>query len=134
MAKTILANVRVVDMTVTAANSAAQSVLLALYARLTGEGGAEIDVSLMAAAASLMCGGYTEHMATGRLPARQGNQNSLLAPAGAFEVAGDRYITIAVLRDSHWKKFCSALNLEALAEHAAFLERELARDSRADPV
>jgi crotonobetainyl-CoA:carnitine CoA-transferase CaiB-like acyl-CoA transferase len=103
-----------IDMT--AASSAVQSVLLALYGRLTGQGGAEIDVSLMAAAASLMCGGYTENMATGRLPPRQGNQNSLLAPAGAFEVAGGRYITIAVLRDSHWKKFCSALSLEALAD------------------
>jgi crotonobetainyl-CoA:carnitine CoA-transferase CaiB-like acyl-CoA transferase len=103
-----------IDMT--AANSAVQSVLLALYARVMGQGGAEIDVSLMAAAASLMCGGYTENMATGRLPPRQGNQNSLLAPAGAFEVAGGRYITIAVLRDSHWKKFCSALSLEALAD------------------
>jgi crotonobetainyl-CoA:carnitine CoA-transferase CaiB-like acyl-CoA transferase len=103
-----------IDMT--AANSAVQSVLLALYGRLTGQGGASIDVSLMAAAASLMCGGYTENMATGRLPPRQGNQNSLLAPAGAFEVAGGRYITIAVLRDSHWKKFCTALSLEALAD------------------
>ena len=101
-----------IDMT--AANSAVQSVLLALYGRLTGRGGAEIDVSLIAAAASLMCGGYTENMATGSLPPRQGNQNSLLAPAGAFEVAGGRYITIAVLRDSHWKKFCGALSLEAL--------------------
>lgn len=103
-----------IDMT--AANSAVQSVLLALYARVMGQGGSEIDVSLMAAAASLMCGGYTENMATGRLPPRHGNQNSLLAPAGAFEVAGGRYITIAVLRDSHWKKFCSALSLEALAD------------------
>ena len=99
-----------------AANSAVQSVLLALYGRLTGQGGAEIDVSLMAAAASLMCGGYTENMATGRLPPRQGNQNSLLAPAGAFEVAGRRYIVVAILRDSHWKKFCSALALEGLAD------------------
>jgi crotonobetainyl-CoA:carnitine CoA-transferase CaiB-like acyl-CoA transferase len=99
-----------------AANSAVQSVLLGLYGRLIGRGGAEIDVSLMAAAASLMCGGYTEYMATGRLPARQGNQNSLLAPAGAFEVAAGRYITIAVLRDSHWQKFCAALSLQALAE------------------
>src|SRR6185436_10412958 len=37
------------------------------------------------------------------------------APAGAFEVAGGRYITIAVLRDSHWKKFCDALSLDSLA-------------------
>jgi crotonobetainyl-CoA:carnitine CoA-transferase CaiB-like acyl-CoA transferase len=102
-----------IDMT--AANSAVQSVLLALYGRLTGQGGAEIDVSLIAAAASLMCGGYTENMATGGLPPRQGSQNALLAPAGAFEVAAGRYITIAVLRDSHWKKFCRALSLDAFA-------------------
>jgi crotonobetainyl-CoA:carnitine CoA-transferase CaiB-like acyl-CoA transferase len=103
-----------------AANYAVQSVLLALYGRLTGRGGAHIDVSLIAAAAALMCGGYTEYLSTGRLPPRQGSQNSLLAPAGAFEVAGGRYISIAVLRDSHWKKFCDALGLEALAGDPRF--------------
>ena len=107
-----------IDMT--AANSAVQSVLLALYGRFTGQGGANIDVSLMAAAASLMCGGFTEFMASGRLPPRQGNQNSLLAPAGAFKVAGGRYISVAVLRDSHWQKFCSALALDALATDERF--------------
>ena len=107
-----------IDMT--AANSAVQSVLLALYGRLTGQGGANIDVSLMAAAASLMCGGFTEYLASGRVPPRQGNQNSLLAPAGAFKVTGGRYITIAVLRDSHWQKFCAALGLEQLANDARF--------------
>jgi len=107
-----------IDMT--AANSAVQSVLLALYGRLTGQGGANIDISLMAAAASLMCGGFTEYLASGRMPPRQGNQNSLLAPAGAFKVAGGRYITVAVLRDSHWQKFCAALGLEQLASDARF--------------
>jgi crotonobetainyl-CoA:carnitine CoA-transferase CaiB-like acyl-CoA transferase len=107
-----------IDMT--AANAAVQSVLLALYGRLTGQGGANIDVSLMAAAASLMCGGFTEYLASGRVPPRQGNQNSLLSPAGAFKVTGGRYITIAVLRDSHWQKFCVALGLERLANDARF--------------
>jgi crotonobetainyl-CoA:carnitine CoA-transferase CaiB-like acyl-CoA transferase len=107
-----------IDMT--AANQAVQGVLLALYGRLSGRGGANIDVSLMAAAASLMCGSFTENMATGRLPPRQGNQNSLLAPAGAFEVAGGRFITIAVLRDSHWRKFCAALALDGLADDERF--------------
>ena len=107
-----------IDMT--AANAAVQSVLLALYGRLTGQGGANIDVSLMAAAASLMCGGFTEYLASGRVPPRQGNQNSLLAPAGAFTVTGGRYSTIAVLRDSHWQKFCAALGLERLANDARF--------------
>jgi len=99
----------------TAANSAVQAVLLALYGRQNGGGGANIDVSLMAAAVSLMCGGFTEYLASGRIPPRQGSQNSLLAPAGAFEVAGGRHITVAVLRDAHWLKFCSALDLQALA-------------------
>lgn len=107
-----------IDMT--AANSAVQSVLLALYGRLTGQGSANIDVSLMAAAASLMCGGFTEYLASGRVPPRQGNQNSLLAPAGAFKVGGGRYITVAVLRDSHWQKFCAALGLESLASDTRF--------------
>jgi len=107
-----------IDMT--AANSAVQSVLLALYGRLSGQGGANIDVSLMAAAASLMCGGFTEYLASGRVPPRQGNQNSQLAPAGAFKVAGGRYITVAVLRDSHWQKFCAALGFEQLANDARF--------------
>lgn len=107
-----------IDMT--AANHAVQSVLLALYGRLTGQGGVNIDVSLMAAAAALMCGGFTEYLSSGHLPPRQGNQNSLLAPAGAFEVAGGRFITIAVLRDSHWRKFCAALALESLAGDERF--------------
>jgi crotonobetainyl-CoA:carnitine CoA-transferase CaiB-like acyl-CoA transferase len=107
-----------IDMT--AANSAVQSVLLALYGRLSGQGGANIDISLMAAAASLMCGGYTEYLSSGRLAPRQGSQNSLLAPAGAFEVAGGRFISIAVLRDSHWQKFCTALGLDVLAADARF--------------
>lgn len=107
-----------IDMT--AANYAVQSVLLALYSRLSGQGGANIDISLMAAAAALMCGSFTDYMASGRLPERQGNQNTLLAPAGAFEVAGGRFITIAVLRDSHWQKFCAAIDRGDLATDGRF--------------
>lgn len=115
-----------------AANCAVQSILLALYGRLTGQGGANIDISLMAAAASLMCGGFTEYLSSGRLPPRQGNQNSLLAPAGAFEVAGGRFITIAVLRDEHWRKFCTALGLDALAADARFASNAGRVQHRAD--
>lgn len=74
----------------------------------------------MAAASALMCGSHADYLSSGRLPRRQGNQSSLLAPAGAFEVGGGRYITIAVLRDSHWNKFCAALQLEQLATDERF--------------
>ena len=103
-----------------AANYAVQSILLALYGRAGGHGGAEIDVSLMAAALGLMNSQLSDHLLTGRVPMRQGNQNGNLAPAGAFEVAGGRYIAIAILRDEHWRKFCAAMDLGHLAEDARF--------------
>ena len=99
---------------------------------LSGEGGKQIDVSLMAAAMVLMNVTFTDFLAAGRLPQRHGNQNAAHAPAGAFEVAGGRYITIAVLRDSHWKKLCAALDLPALAEDARFSTNALRRASRGD--
>jgi len=114
-----------------AANSAVQAVLLALYGRLTGHGGANIDISLMAAALALMSAGYTRFLASGKVPARQGNQNSNLAPAGAFQAADGRYLSIAVLRDSHWQKFCTALDLGELADDARFATNALRVEHRA---
>jgi crotonobetainyl-CoA:carnitine CoA-transferase CaiB-like acyl-CoA transferase len=102
------------------ANYAVQSILLALYGRREGHGGAEIDVSLMAAALGLMNSQFSDHLVTGHVPTRQGNQNGNLAPAGAFKVAGGRYIAIAVLRDEHWRKFCSAMALDQLADDERF--------------
>jgi crotonobetainyl-CoA:carnitine CoA-transferase CaiB-like acyl-CoA transferase len=119
-----------IDMT--AAGYAVQSVLLALYGRLTGQGGANIDVSLLAAAASLMCGGFTDHLTSGAVPLRQGNQNVLHAPAGAYRVAEGRYITIAVLRDSHWRKFCAAIGRADLADDARFATNERRLQHRAE--
>ena len=112
-----------VDMT--AANHAVQAVLLALYGRTEGRGGAEIDISLMAAALALMNSSFSDYLVDGELPRRHGNQNAALAPAGAYEVAGGRYITVAVLRDSHWAKFCAAMNLEYLREDERFRSNAL---------
>ena len=80
-----------------------QGILAALYGRLSGKngnGGAEIDVSLMASAMALMNVTFTDYLAGGRLPQRHGNQNPQHAPAGAYETAGGRYITLAILRDA----------------------------------
>lgn len=119
-----------IDMT--AANHAVQAILLALYRRFKGGDGAEIDISLMAAATALMGAQFTDYLAAGREPKRQGNQNTSLAPAGAFEVAGGRYITIAVLRDSHWRKFCAATGLDHLVDDERFRTNDLRVRNRAD--
>ena len=118
-----------IDMT--AANHAVQAVLLALYGRLAGQGGAQIEISLMAAALGLMNANFTDYLVDAKLPQRHGNQNASLAPAGAFEVAGGRFITIAVLRDAHWKKFCAAMNLEYLEHDERFRTNALRVRNRA---
>ena len=99
-----------------AANAAVQGILLSLFGRQNGQGGANLDISLMAAATAMMSGGFTRYLASGKVPVRQGNQNATLAPAGAFKGADGRYLTIAILRDSHWRKFCSAMGLEGLTD------------------
>ncbi|NKB59402.1 MAG: hypothetical protein GKS00_24020 [Alphaproteobacteria bacterium] len=113
-----------------AANSAVQAVLLALYGRLEGQGGATIDISLMAAALALMSGGYTRYAVSGKVPQRQGNQNTNLAPAGAFKTRDGRYLSIAVLRDLHWIKFCAAMELGQLAEDSRFVTNALRVENR----
>ena len=113
-----------------AANSAVQSVLLAFYGRLEGRGGACIDVSLMAAALAMMSAGYTRFLSSNKVPERQGNQNSNLAPAGAFKAGDGRYLSIAVLRDSHWLKFCAAMELGDLAEDPRFVTNALRVEHR----
>lgn len=114
-----------------AANSAVQAILLALYGRLTGHGGANIDISLMAAALALMSAGYTRYLASGKVPLRQGNQNTNLAPAGAFQAGDGRYLSLAVLRNEHWLKFCKAMGLEHLTEDARFATNALRVEHRA---
>lgn len=114
-----------------AASSAVQAILLALYGRLSGRGGTTIDISLMAAALAMMGAGFTRYLASGKTPQRQGNQNTNLAPAGAFKAADGRYISIAVLRDLHWIKFCAAMELDDLAEDPRFVTNALRVENRA---
>ena len=114
-----------------AANAAVQAVLLALYGRLSGHGGANIDISLMAAALAMMSGSFTRFSASGKQAPRQGNQNTNLAPAGAFKTSDGRYLSIAVLRDEHWVKFCAALDLGILAKAPRFITNALRVENRA---
>ena len=114
-----------------AANYAVQSVLLSLYGRQNGHGGANIDVSLMSAALGIMAAGYTRFMASGEVPLRQGNQNKNLAPAGAYKGSDGRYFTIAILRDEHWQKLCAALGLSDFAADATLATNKQRVEQRA---
>ena len=112
-----------IDMT--AANYAVQGILLALYARKEGMKGANLDISLMNAAIALMTLPFADYLIGGQLPERQGNQNRYLAPAGSYQTADGKYITVAVLRESHWKKFCAAIKRPDLENDERFVNNGL---------
>jgi crotonobetainyl-CoA:carnitine CoA-transferase CaiB-like acyl-CoA transferase len=92
-----------------AASLAAQGIMLALYARQQGKMGLWVDVNLLNTAMVLQCQALAEFLTNGELPKRCGNQNPALSPAGAFQTKDGKYISIAVLREARWKKFCAAL-------------------------
>lgn len=115
-----------------AANYAVQGILLSLYGRQNGHGGANLDISLMAAALGLMTAGYTRYRASGVVPLRQGNENKNLAPAGAYRGGDGRYFTIAILRDEHWRKFCEALGLKEFAGDAGLATNRQRVERRAE--
>jgi crotonobetainyl-CoA:carnitine CoA-transferase CaiB-like acyl-CoA transferase len=103
-----------------AASLAVQGILLGLYARKEGKPGTWIDVSLINAAMSLQSLPFATYMMTGVLPKRCGNQNPAISPGGAFQTKDDKYVTVAVLRDSHWEKFCQAIERPDLIQDDRF--------------
>jgi crotonobetainyl-CoA:carnitine CoA-transferase CaiB-like acyl-CoA transferase len=105
-----------------AALFAVQGVLLALYERDTTRNGTgrRVDVSLLDAGLALQAAPFTDFFADGRLPGRHGNQNPALSPAGAFRTSDGKYLTVAVLREAHWEKFCSAISRPDLVADPRF--------------
>lgn len=101
----------------TAALFALQGILLAVYEQ--SEKGRRVEVSLLNASLALQTAPFTGFLMDGTLPGRQGNQNPALSPAGAFRTSDGKYIALAVLRESHWAKFCEVI-----------LRPDLERDSR----
>lgn len=101
-----------------AALFAVQGILLALYER--NEKGRRVEVSLLNASLALQNAPFTGFLLDGTLPGRQGNQNPALSPAGAFRTSDGKYIALAVLRESHWSKFCEAISRPELEEDTRF--------------
>lgn len=105
------------------ASMAVQGILAVLLARQQGkggQGGTRIDVSLMNGALSLQAMLVASFLMKGELPQRYGNQNPVLAPAGAYEASDARYFTIAILSEAHWQRFCAAMGMPQLGGEERF--------------
>ena len=113
-----------------AASFATQGILLALLARKQRKVVKRIDVSLMNAAMTLQCMPFTNYLMTGKMPTRNGNQNPVLSPAGAFRTKDDKHMTIAILSEAHWERLCGALGLEKLLSEERFQTMSLRIENR----
>jgi crotonobetainyl-CoA:carnitine CoA-transferase CaiB-like acyl-CoA transferase len=102
---------------------AAYGTVCALLARgrLGAGGGQRVEASLNNGLISLMAYLSAETLATGRVPARTGNDHPIVSPYGLF-TAQDGEIAVAASHDGIVRRFLAVLGLEALLERPEFAD------------
>ncbi|HJN93055.1 MAG TPA: CaiB/BaiF CoA-transferase family protein, partial [Dehalococcoidia bacterium] len=98
---------------------AAQGVTLALLGRQRTGRGQRVDVAMLDSVAALLTYQAGIYFTTGTAPQRMGNRHPTIVPYETFE-ASDGVFVVAVGNDEQWKRFCSAVALDALAEEPTF--------------
>ncbi|MEK4131114.1 CaiB/BaiF CoA-transferase family protein [Solibacillus sp. FSL W8-0474] len=89
-----------------------------------------IDVSLYATAAALQAQQWQEYFLNGKVPHRTGNFNPVIVPSAVYETKDNRYISIAVVREKQWERFCEMIDLEELLSDERFQSNELRLKNR----
>lgn len=104
----------------TAGLYAMASILAALYHReRTGKGQA-IDISLLESQIGWMTNLAGYYFATGKRPARRGNDHPTITPYRPFQGKDGRYFILAVGSELIWQRFCQAVGLEHLVDDPRF--------------
>jgi CoA:oxalate CoA-transferase len=109
---------------------AAFGVVCALHARERGGGGQRVEATLMGSMVSLLAYLLADHLATGEVPTRTGNDHPVAAPYGLFQAA-DKPVAIAPATERYLAKLLEVLELQPLAEHPQFWNRDWRRANRA---
>lgn len=121
--------VQIVDHT--AARDLVIGVMTGLVSSLRGKRlESPIDISLFATSAALQAQQWQEYFITNKIPRRSGNRNTVLAPAGLYETSDEKHITLAILREEHWDKFCTALGRPDLLKVEEFKTNVLRLENR----
>ena len=102
----------------TGLTAATKTVASLMTARETGEG-AYLDCSLYATALAALSTPIAAYTATRREPRRWGSHHPSIVPYGGFPTTDGHLIT-GVVNDATWPSFCSALELEELAQDDAY--------------
>jgi crotonobetainyl-CoA:carnitine CoA-transferase CaiB-like acyl-CoA transferase len=103
---------------------AALGTVAALYRRVQTGRGEQVSVAMLDSLLSLGAFLTTNFFATGQPPVPTGNDHALLAPYGLF-TAQDGEIAIAPGNDGIYTKLLTALDLDALRDHADFRTNDL---------
>ena len=99
---------------------AAVGILAAVHQRaVTGEG-QHVDMALFDVASAVMANQAMNFLATGVSPRRMGNAHPNLVPYAVFPCA-DGHVILATGNDGQYRKLCTILGLEALAEAPDYL-------------
>lgn len=99
-------------------------ILVALHARHASGKGQRIDLSMLDATIFSMIPREGYYFATGKTPARLGNQHYQIAPYNTYETADGRQIFILAHNEKFWHSLVHALNDTTLATDTRFRSNE----------
>jgi len=108
---------------------AAMSICAALVRRDREGVGAMLDVSMLESAITAMGWVTSEHLISGRVATRQGNNNAASSPSGTFRT-GDGLLNIAANTQRQFESVCDVVGRMDLVADERFLDRELRKRHR----
>lgn len=117
-----------------AAIHSAYAILAALLQREKTGKGMDLDISLFDCSVTMMLNLLNMHLIEGMKDEelRMGSKYFLGTPYEFYPTADNSNVNICVLTEPHWKAFCSAANLEHLAEDPRFRTNKDRLDHRAE--
>jgi crotonobetainyl-CoA:carnitine CoA-transferase CaiB-like acyl-CoA transferase len=108
---------------------AAIAILASLHAREQSGHGYAIDVALVDCAVAAQVNLAQAYLASGHVPARQGNAHLQIVPYQLFATA-DGWLAVCVGNDGQWQKYCQAIERPDLAADARFTTNPLRVENR----
>ncbi|WP_427170722.1 CaiB/BaiF CoA transferase family protein [Arthrobacter sp. 92] len=110
---------------------AAVGVLAALHERDRTGKGTLVESSLMESTLTLMSYQAQKYLSLGIIPGRDGNDHPIMFPQGTFKTR-DASLTLASGNEKMWRRLCTVLGLDALAEDARFADNAGRMTNRAE--
>jgi len=95
-------------------------VVALLHRERTGEG-QMVDTSLIESSVALLTYQAGRFFVTGQNPARLGNAHPSVVPYGTYRTA-DGWITVSIMNQPQWERFCLAMDLGGLLEDPRFVD------------